>query len=81
MNTRWVVVETAMRITLQADTRSSGTNWHMSTSGLNADGSGRISIMSRHGRPAWFEFEPGHGPRTIHFSYSYHACIWQLSPV
>ena len=80
MNTHWVIVETATRITLQADTRSSGMNWHLSTRDLNADGSGHIAVVSRHGRPAWFEFTPGHGPRTIHFSYNYHACVWQLSP-
>lgn len=47
---------------------------------LNADGSGRVSTITRNGRPAWFEFEPGHGPRAFHYHIGYHACIFMLAP-
>ena len=79
-NTRWRITETANRVTLQADTKSSHPGWHLRASQLNPDGSGRIETSYHNGRPAWFEFTAGHGPRTIYFNYNYQACIWQLHP-
>jgi hypothetical protein len=81
MNVRWRVSETAERITLQDDGKSSGRGWQLRASHLNPDGSGRIDISYHDGRPAWFEFTAGHGPRMVYFNYGYHACVWELHPV
>jgi hypothetical protein len=81
MNARWRIVESANRIVLQSDSRTSKYSWSLSPRQLNADGSGRISISYHNGRPAWFEFAAGHGPRMIQFNYNYQACVWQLHPV
>jgi hypothetical protein len=80
MNVRWRVTETAQRITLQADSRSSDTGWRLKAPQLNPDGSGRIVISYHNGRPAWFEFAAGHGPRMVYFNYGYQACVWELHP-
>jgi hypothetical protein len=80
MNTRWMIVETGKRITLQADSRPSRVSWRLGTQELNPDGSGRINISYHGGRPAWFEFAAGHGPRMVQFNYNYQACVWQLHP-
>jgi hypothetical protein len=81
MNVRWRIFETQSRITLQADSKSSQTGWQLSAHQLNPDGSGRINTSYHNGRPAWFEFAAGHGPRVIYFNFNYQACIWQLHPV
>jgi len=81
MNVRWHISQTDRRITLQADSRSAHTGWRLSTRELNPDGSGRIEAPYHNNRTAWFEFTPGHGPRTIFFNYNYQACVWQLHPV
>ncbi|HTR86978.1 MAG TPA: hypothetical protein VMI56_21030 [Reyranella sp.] len=80
VNTHWRVTETAQRITLQSDNRSSDPGWRLKAGQLNPDGSGRIEIAYHNGRPAWFEFTAGRGPRTVYFNYGYHACIWELHP-
>jgi len=80
MNVQWRVSETAKRITLQADSRSSDKGWRLNAPQLNPDGSGRIVTSYHNGRPAWFEFTAGHGPRTVYFNYGYHACVWELHP-
>jgi hypothetical protein len=80
MNVRWRVSETARRITLQPDSKSSDTGWRLKDPHLNPDGSGRILTSYHNGRPAWFEFTAGHGPRTVYFNYGYHACVWELHP-
>jgi hypothetical protein len=79
-NVHWRIVETDRRITLQEDSRSSSKGWRLDAGQLNPDGSGRINIVYHNGRPAWFEFAPGRGPRTIYFNHNYHACVWQLHP-
>jgi hypothetical protein len=80
MNVHWRVSETAKRITLQADSKSSDMGWRLNAPQLNSDGSGRIVTSYHNGRPAWFEFTAGHGPRTVYFNYGYHACVWELRP-
>jgi hypothetical protein len=80
MNVHWRVSETAKRITLQADSRSSSVGWRLNAPQLNPDGSGRITTSYHHGRPAWFEFTAGRGPRTVYFNYGYQACVWELHP-
>lgn len=80
MNVHWRVAETATRISLQADTKSSGTGWRLNAVKLNPDGSGRIETSYHNGRPAWFQFTAGHGPRIVYFNHGYHACVWELHP-
>ena len=80
VNIHWRITETADRTLLQDDTRSSGTGWRLDASRLNPDGSGRFDITYHNGRPVRFEFAAGHGPRMVHYTYGYHACVWELHP-
>jgi hypothetical protein len=78
VNARWSIVEKAGVLTATSDGVAS---WHIRTRGLNPDGSGRVDFKDSRGRPVWFEFEPGRGPRKIRFNFRYRACVWLLNPV
>lgn len=77
-NTRWSIVEEEGVLIA---TSAGLARWSMSTRGLNPDGSGRVDLKNARGRPAWFEFEPGHGPRKIRYNIGYRACVWLLYPL
>jgi hypothetical protein len=80
MNVRWRITETAERIIMHEDSRSSGSGLRLNASHLNPDGSGRIDITYKGGKPIRFEFVAGHGPRVVRYTYGYHACVWELRP-
>lgn len=52
MNVGWRISETAERIVLREDTRSSAKGWLLIAHHLNPDGSGRINLSYHDGRPA-----------------------------
>jgi hypothetical protein len=80
MNVRWRITETAESIIMHEDRRSSGSGLRLNASHLNPDGSGRIDITYKGGKPIRFEFAAGHGPRLVRYTYGYHACVWELRP-
>src|SRR5262249_32919545 len=78
VNARWSLVEKDGVFTAVSE---GNVQWRVSTRGLKPDGSGRIDLKDPKGRPAWFEFEPGHGPRKIRYNVANRACVWVLNPV
>jgi hypothetical protein len=77
-NERWSLVEKDGVLTASMNGVK---RWSISTRSLNSDGSGRVNTKDANGRPAWFEFEPGRGPRKIRYNVGYRACVWLLNPV
>ena len=71
-----------MEITGQALTYRSQTNVTrtIDLKSLQADGSGKIAAKDDKNREFYLTFEPGSGPRVIHFTNSLNACGWLLTP-
>ncbi len=77
-NARWEITERDGKLSAVSEDKRG--RWEIDTSGLSADGSGRVHLKDGKGKPMWVQLEAGHGPRNIYFNVNYQACVWQLMP-